>query len=653
MSGISFSGLSSGLNTNQIIQQLLAIERRPQQRFANRQDELGKKQDAFKDLNNRLNNLQNEMDALLNPDTFNQKKLSNNKESVLSASVVDENQLQPGTFEIFVENLATKASRTSGKFINDQKMFDSNRGTTSISDFEQVEGSGTVDLTSTNFLGQLSKQVETSGDATPEVRINFTNTGNFTEFDLDSFNTFQEFIDAVNNHADNDDGSGNQALKFGFDKSRDKFFFVPLTQDGNGGNSFRLDDNQMALTDSSKGFFQQVGIADSEATQTFDSRQSNANLDQNLLTIDPSSQFQNNLFTSALQTDAGELEVNVNNTSIVLQETDTINDFLQQVNDNVEGVTATFNSATDKINLKTEDEGAGSIEVSDVRGNLADVLNLRAPGNETGGQAGAAIQNGQDSQITIDGTTVTEGSNTITFNGIELNLLSLHTQTNNSGDPVKIEIAQDKQATANAVSDFVKQFNSVIGFINERSIANPPSEPGEQPDQEAGVFAGDGTIRRLKNTLTRIVTDRFSNATGSSTIQDAGSIGIEQKDPTAVAPTDRGKLNFNASKFKSALENEPNAVQSLFDADTATGDAQDGIATRLESFTASATNSNDGLITTRIDGFDTTIANLQDRIERNEERVQAKREVLESKFLQMEQILTRLQGQQSFLSARL
>jgi len=638
---ISFSGLSSGLDTDRIIQQLLAIERRPQERFANRQDEVERTQDAFKDLNNRLSNLQNRMDSLVDPSTFDQKQITNNKPGVLTASITNENQVQPGEFEIFVEQLATSAQTTSGQVINNQKMVDPDTNSTLVSDFEQVEGSGTLDLTGTSsteeMLDQFSKEIQTSGDATPEFSINGE------QFDLDSFDTVQGLIDDINNRVAD--------INFQFDQARDKFIAVPTDQNSAGGTAISADDNETAISDPSKGFLQQIGFNKDETLQEFTQTQSD--FGENLLSIDPSKSLQDNLFTSPLQTDAGEVEIRVNNTEIVLQETDTINDFISQVNDNVEGVNATFNSATDKIRLETEDAGAGSINVEDVRGNLGDALNLLTDGSESAGQAGGSVEGGTDAELTIDGDTVTADGNTNEFNGIQLDLLSLQQESENTGDPVIVEVSQDTQATADEVSNFVDQFNSVIDFINERTGASPPSEPGEEPDSDAGVFNSDSTVRQIKNTLTRIVTDRFADATGSDTIQDAASIGIEQKDPTLVSAQDQQKLNFDAGKFQEALENEPDAVENLFNASTDDGDAQDGLATRLEGFLGSATDETDGLITARIDGFDRTIANLQDRIERNEERVQRRREQLEAEFLQMEQILSNLQGQQSFISQRL
>jgi flagellar hook-associated protein 2 len=640
---VSFGGLSSGLNTDQIISQLLRIERQPQIRYENQIEQTEEKQQAFQDLNSRIESLIGNLDTLSQESTFKQKSISNSNPNALSASITDQEKVQPGTFDVYVEQLATNAETTSGKQINDQKMVDLDQNNaTLVSDFEQVEGAGNLDLTGTSsteeMLAQFSKEIQTSGDGAPEFSINGE------DFDLDSFNTVQGLIDEVNNRLTD--------VKFGYDQQNDKFFMAPTdsTVSNPGGTAITTDDIQSNIIDGSKGFLQQIGFNENETAHTFADQQSD--LGRNLLSVDAEAQLQNNLFTSALSTDGGEVEVRVNNTNITLQETDTINDFVSQVNDNVEGVSATFNSATDKVNLRTEDVGGGSIAVEDVRGNLADVLNLRTDGSETGGQAGGVQSGGTDAEVQIDGDTVTADGNQVSFNGIQLDLKELYQESENS-NPVKLEVGKDSEGIANDVQNFVQQFNSIMEFINTRSNSNPASQPGEQSG-ESGVFANDSTVRRIKNTLIQTVTSRFKNATGSDVIQDAGSVGIEQRDPITAPPADQGKLNFDSGKFQDALNDAPTAVEDLFTASTDDGDAADGIGTELLDYTQNGvTDELDGILPARIDGFDRTIQNLNERIQENQEDVQARRDQLEQKFLAMEQTLSRLNSQQSFLSARL
>src|SRR3954471_5301675 len=56
-SGISFGGLASGLDTNSIIDQLIAIERQPQDKLKLRQSQVDARKSALSDVSSRLKNL--------------------------------------------------------------------------------------------------------------------------------------------------------------------------------------------------------------------------------------------------------------------------------------------------------------------------------------------------------------------------------------------------------------------------------------------------------------------------------------------------------------------------------------------------------------------------------------------------------------------
>src|SRR3954463_2842697 len=56
-SGISFGGLASGLDTNSIIDQLMAIERQPQNKLKLRQGQIDARKSALSDVATRLKNL--------------------------------------------------------------------------------------------------------------------------------------------------------------------------------------------------------------------------------------------------------------------------------------------------------------------------------------------------------------------------------------------------------------------------------------------------------------------------------------------------------------------------------------------------------------------------------------------------------------------
>lgn len=662
---VTFSGLSSGMEWDKIVEQLVQIEARPIKRYSNRIDEAEQAQGAFRDLNNRVSNLlDNNVSALGNSDTFDQMAVSNSHTDVLSASIVNEDKLVDGVHEIYVENLATRASVKSGAVVQDQKMATAG-GQTSLSDFD-VSSSESLDLSSTDFLDQLKNNVNTTGVGNEDIMVR-QDTAEGTvgiSIDLDSVDSFSELQNLINDptisesehaalldysaqgHAGNSrdtlTDSSNWSMEMEYHSGKDKFTMHAgeVVDAADGGRNFELDDADSAGTE---GFFQQIGFNSDETIHQYDVAQSDYGM--NLLSADAGDLLENISFQSTLDASG---TIRVNNTDISWDASaDSLRDVVSRIDEQVEDVNASYSSATDKVTLEAADTGAGDVSVEDVSGNLANALNLRSSGDEANFNSPGAYTSGKDAEVTIDGDVVQSTGNTVTYDGLELNLQELHTQASNPDNPVEVSVSEDIAGITEEVGKFVNQYNSVVEFINKKSETTP-----DNPD-ESGPFAHDSMPRNLSNRLARMVTGRYKDATGSDTIQSAADIGIEQKDPLAASDADKGKLNFNAAEFQEALANNPQEVKKLFTASTDAGDAQDGIATKMEPYLQGMTDSTDGLLQTRIDGFDTKISNLEDRIVDQKERVQAERSRLEAKFVQMEQMMADLNSQQSAMSQSL
>lgn len=658
----TLSGLSGsnplGFNSDKIVSQIVNNRYGPRiDRLNNRVSEAENTQSAYQDLNSSVDSLQTSVEALTNPDTFNQKAASSSNSDILGASVVDENKATEGTSEIFVEQLAQEAKTTSGSFINNQKMVatdqvhDDGSAATSVSNYEVVQGSGTLDV-SEDYLDDLSYDVATSGDGDAEIDIE--QGGTSASFDLDSYSNFQELMDDVN--------STFSDLEMRYNNNRDRFEFIPTNNDVDGGTSFSLDDNsnENASIESGKGFFQQVGITTDGTVHDFNNTQEEYGVDDdgsgtvesgeqdglNLLSVDSSKTFDNNLFSTQLNSNSGTIKVN--NTEIDYDvnsdsQPSTINELVDEIDSSVDGVNAEYSSTSDKITLESEETGAGNISVEDVSGNLGEVLQLRTDGT-------ADQVSGQDAKVSIDGTTVFESQNTFTRDGIQYSLNDIYKQTNNSGDPVEVTVNQDSESITSDVSDFVDKYNSVIETINENSGVDAPDSPDGE-DNDSGAFVGSSTAQNIKRNLNRIVSRQFGEATQDNAIDNSSNVGIELKDPLSSSQSERGKISFDEGKFKEAVSDDPEAVKDLFAAEEGNPDRggdQDGIAVQLNSFAESASGLN-GFISNRIDGFDDRISRLNDRVERQQDRAKDEQERLQQKYLRLEQQVISLQEQQSSL----
>lgn len=113
MSDFSVDGLSSGLDTSSIIEQLMAVEQQPVVRLENRRDDLGDRMGAWGDLDTRLTTLTDAIDALVDDSGINVLTgESSNPAVTLTAS----GEGAVGLYEMTVDQVATSHQLMSNRF---------------------------------------------------------------------------------------------------------------------------------------------------------------------------------------------------------------------------------------------------------------------------------------------------------------------------------------------------------------------------------------------------------------------------------------------------------------------------------------------------------------------------------------------------------
>jgi len=101
---ISFDGIASGLNTSELIKQLMQIERRPVVLLEQRVQTYQQRMDAWRDVNMRLASLETKLSDLLLRSAYEARKATSTDQEVVTASA--NNSAAPGTYEIEVLALA-------------------------------------------------------------------------------------------------------------------------------------------------------------------------------------------------------------------------------------------------------------------------------------------------------------------------------------------------------------------------------------------------------------------------------------------------------------------------------------------------------------------------------------------------------------------
>lgn len=248
--------------------------------------------------------------------------------------------------------------------------------------------------------------------------------------------------------------------------------------------------------------------------------------------------------------------------------------------------------------------------------------------------AGNTISAAQDAQLLVNGTpqgtggiTVYRSSNTIAdlFPGITLDLQSVPSPNKD----VTVTVTTDTEATSKKLQSFVDAYNKVVDFFVDQNVLDAEGKA-------KGPLFGDSTLRSMRSTLRGIV---------GASIGDTGNEAYQLLSQIGITADTAGKLTFTQSKFEEALTADEDAVSALF-----TG-ATNGIANRLIDQIDTYTDSVEGLIKTRSDAFDRQVKDAQSRIDQAERRVTLYQQQLETKYANLESLLTRLQGQGTSLSS--
>lgn len=483
---ITFDGLASGLNTKDIISKLLQLEQQPITRLNQRKQDIQKQRDAWKDLGTRLQNLASVLGTLTQRGTivgFAVRPSDGNAPFTASARP----GAVAGTYSIQIQQLATATTLRSGSALG--------------ADIDPA-----APLADVNFRSSI-----TAGT--------FTINGVAITVDPTS-DTLNDVIARINAS-----GAGVTASLVTVDgRTR-----LALTADTPGGPL------QVGMIGDSSNFLSVTSLAG--APRSGDTVVGTRSLTAVKTTV-PLSQAM--LATPA----SGSGTLTINGVAIAYDTaTDSLSTILNRINASNAGVTASYDSTSDRIVLTAKTTGSLAITVSDT-GNLATALGL------TSGQ----LQLGQNAVYSLDGGTTWQYSTSNTISDAIPGVTVTLTRTTTS--PYTFTVEPDSESAIAAVRKFVDQFNSVLSFIADKTAYDATTKT-------AGTLMGDSAVRTVESTLRRLVTSPAINA--GERYRTLADIGISFGAVGSVVGT-TNQLQVDENKLRAALRENPDAVFELLGA---------------------------------------------------------------------------------------
>ena len=206
---LRMTGLVSGMDTETIISELVAVKRIKVDTAKKSQTKLDWKQDTWKSLNNKLKNLQSKYLNNMRFSTAYSKKATSVSNSSAVSVLTGENAVN-GVQSLEIKKLAKTGYLTGAKIGSDTNKYTALSKLSDISD--SITGEGTLNLT----VGDSITQIKVNGDSTiSDVLTQMKNAGLNASFDA---NNQRFFVSAKQSGAANDfsltvsDSNGAAAL---------------------------------------------------------------------------------------------------------------------------------------------------------------------------------------------------------------------------------------------------------------------------------------------------------------------------------------------------------------------------------------------------------------------------------------------------------
>lgn len=368
---------------------------------------------------------------------------------------------------------------------------------------------------------------------------------------------------------------------------------------------------------------------------------------------------QQNYFSFGLTTHTSKGKIDE---KFLIQGSESLNSVMSKVNNSKLGVTMFYDSYSDKVTMTRKETGVynnseNGQEIEFTDGDfLTQVLGFHNITPDTPGNYVKA----KNATFIINGLETSRQSNTFSMNGVTFTLKKT------TDTPVTINVNNDNDKLYENIKNFVDKYNELVEKI-EKKLSEPKyknylpltddeKEKLSETQQEkwenmakSGILRNDSILSGLVTQMRTAIYSGVKQDDLDSAMKSLSAIGI-----TTTADFTTAKLEINESKLKAAIEKDPNSIELLFNGTGAT-DGQKGVIQRLydkvnatmDQLKERAGNSysvnNQFTIGRQLDDLD-------DRIERFEDRLADLETRYYSQFTAMEQAIQKANSQAAYLA---
>lgn len=315
----------------------------------------------------------------------------------------------------------------------------------------------------------------------------------------------------------------------------------------------------------------------------------------------------------------------IGNAEFTVDSSTTMKSLIGQINNNEDaGATAYWDQNAGKLVLTATDQGSTNINIEAGTSNFTDIMGLTSGGNIV--QDAQTL--GTNAVLSINGTSITSSSNTITSDISGIKGLTLTLKDKTSSDAT-IKISNDASSAVTAITNIVSAFNMAI--TNTKTAT-----------------ASDGSLHG-QSVLNMLYTSVRHNATAAisfdNTYKNLASIGITTGAIGTSTDADTTQLKVDSTKLTEALKNDPTAVMNLLVGNNAL--KTNGVFTKIATGLDNSLNAATGFFATQEKSYENQVKSLNSKVTKMTTDLTKYQSDLEAKFQAMDKLISNLKNSQS------
>ena len=676
MAGLSIPGVTDTYNTNDTVEKLMQIERIPLTREQNQLDEYKAQQSAWREVNTQLTSLRDSTKTLYSYENpFNNKLTSSTDENAITATANRSADIQ--SFKIDVIQPATADRFLTEELSSDYKV------PAGVYTYKVGEKQLTVNWKG-GSLKDFSAAINKRSNGIVKSMIVGASAGKKTLL-IESLSTGKEnkliFEGAAKDFAiETGMISPVKSSTTAFGATASEVKQVTYKETNKQSSMPEISVTRTQITENKVTVKPRGGYEVTVPQNAANNSNTHITFTVKATAIDDITEEINNTAAEPVIPEAGFAEFG--GISIQNSQSETLLPKSTQKVEPVDPVTtknifyAVFNDGTERVistpDILNEKEQTIDVDLSDYKGiksisvrNANTAYSLEVSQFSTydsaanlGYAPNHAISEAGDAIIKYEGITITRSSNDIDDVVPEITL-HVHEKTEKTAT---LSVKVDKEASKNALIEFVGRYNQALAKINVLSqnkadlideLDYLSDDEKEKLRDQLGMFQTDSSLSNIKSNMQSILSSnyRYTENTEVTTLTQLGiSTNASGYSGSYSQSRLRGYLEIDEKKLDDALENHLDDIKNLFGYDT-DGDLiiDEGIAYKLDKQITAYTQTG-GILALKTSTLDSKIKSSESRITKLEDQMDKKEAELKQKYSTMQGTLSSLENQQTTIS---